>query len=157
MRRLTQRTLLAGGVFLAIAYSLSSPAVAGRELVQFPEKFEQGVHYATVRRGNIIEELYTSRAAINAAKKGQALPRGTVITLVDIRGGKVFRYVVMEKRPGWGAKYPPAKRNGEWEYQAFNADRSVNTNEDVGRCFACHRGQEENDFVFTLDRMKSSN
>jgi hypothetical protein len=28
--------------------------------------------------------------------------------------GEISRYVVMEKRTGWGAEYPPEKRNGEW-------------------------------------------
>jgi hypothetical protein len=77
--------------------------------------------------------------------------------MVDYRDGKLFRYVVMEKRTGWGAGYPPEKRNGEWEFQAFNADRTVNRSEDLGRCFACHRSKESQDFVFTYDRMKSAN
>jgi hypothetical protein len=79
-----------------------------------------------------------------------------VITLVDYRDGKLFRYVVMEKRTGWGADCPPEKRNGEWEFQAFNADRSVNRNENLDRCFACHKSQQRQDFVFTSDRMKSA-
>ena len=32
---------------------------------------------------------------------------------------------------GWGAEYPPEKRNGEWEFQAFNPDRSVNCEENL--------------------------
>ena len=113
-------------------------------------------HYATVKRGNITEELFTSRAAVEAAKSDQPLPGGTVITLLDYRDGQLFRYVVMEKRAGWGADYPPEKRTGEWEFQAFNADKSVNRSENLDRCFACHKGQEKQDFVFTLDRMKSA-
>jgi len=62
----------------------------------------------------------------------------------------------MEKRAGWGAGYPPDKRNGDWEFQAFNADKSVNHNENLDRCFACHKSQERQDFVFTLDRMKGA-
>jgi hypothetical protein len=111
------------------------------------------VHYATVKRGNITEELFTSRTAIDAVKKGQPIPSGTVITMEDYRDGKLFRYIVMEKRTGWGAEYPPDKRNGEWEFQAFNDDKSVNHSENLDRCFACHKGQG---FVFTLDRMKSA-
>jgi len=155
MKPTTKRIALAGFV-LALAGSFVPQAMAGRELVRFPEKFEEGVHYATVERGSTREELYTSRAVIEAAKKGQALPSGTVITLVDFRDGKLFRYVVMEKRAGWGTEYPPAKRNGEWEFQTFNADRSVNVNDDVSRCFSCHRAQEKSDFVFTLDHMRSA-
>lgn len=72
------------------------------------------------------------------------------------RDGKVFRYVVMEKRTGWGAEYAPEKRNDEWEYPAFNADRSVNHHENLDRCFSCHKSQAQQDFVWTLDRMKSA-
>jgi hypothetical protein len=92
-------------------------AKAGRELVEFPENFAESVHYGTIYRGDIKQELYASRAAIDAAKRGEPLPSGTVITLVDSRAGTLFRYVVMEKRAGWGAEYPPELRNGEWEFR----------------------------------------
>jgi hypothetical protein len=131
-------------------------AQAGGELVVFPASYKEGVHYARVKRGNITEKLFTSRAAIDAVKQGQPLPSGTVITMEDYRDGKLFRYVVMEKRTGWGADYPPEKRNGEWEFQAFNADKSVNGSENLDRCFACHKGQAKQDFVFTVDPMKST-
>ena len=32
----------------------------------------------------------------------------------------------MEKRTGWGTEYADDIRNGEWEYQAFKADKTVN-------------------------------
>lgn len=124
--------------------------------VGFPDNYADGVLYAVVPRGNIKQEIYTSRQAIDAAKRGDPLPSGTVITLVDSRDGKLFRYVVMEKRTGWGAAHPPEKRNGDWEYQAFNADKSVNHNENLDRCFSCHKSQAQQDFVWTLDRMKTA-
>jgi hypothetical protein len=39
--------------------------------------------YGGSKRGNITEELYTSRAAIEAVMRGKQLPRGTVITMED--------------------------------------------------------------------------
>lgn len=141
---------------LSMGLSMIGPTWAGRDLVRFPEKFADGVHYATVNRGNIREEIYAGRAAIDAAKAGKPLPSGTVITLVDYRGGQLFRYVVMEKGTGWGAEYPSARRNGEWEYQAFNADKTVNLADDVSRCFACHQSEAAQDYVFTLERMKAA-
>lgn len=156
MKTMSMRALPAALV-LVVAAVMAWQAKAGRELVTFPENFAAGVHYATVPRGDIRQELYTSRAAIDAVKNGQPIPSGTAITLVDYRDGKLFRYVVMEKRTGWGADYPPEMRNGEWEFQAFNADMSVNQNENVGRCFSCHKSRERQDFVFTLDRMRSVN
>jgi hypothetical protein len=145
------------GILTTVLAVATGQAYAGGDQVKFPESYANGVHYATVNRGNILEELFTSREAINAVKNGQAIPSGTVIILVDYRDGKLFRYVVMEKRTGWGADYPPEKRNGEWEYQAFNADKSVNVNETLDRCFSCHKSQAANDFVFTLNQMKSAN
>lgn len=145
-----------GALVFAVTAILGAQVRADGDLVKFPEHFAEGVRYATVERGNIKEELFTSRAAIEAVKSGQPLPSGTVVTLVDYRDGKLFRYVVMEKRRGWGADYPPDKRNGEWEFQAFNADRSVNHKENLDRCFSCHKGQAQQDFVFTRDRMKNA-
>jgi hypothetical protein len=145
--------------FIAFALSLiailSESAIAGGELVKFPENFVNGVLYTTIYRGNIKEDIYTSRAAVDAVKSGKPIPGGTVITLVDYRDGKLFRYVVMEKRTGWGAEYSSDIRNGEWEYQAFNDDKSVNGSENLIRCFSCHKSEEHNDFVFTLDDMKN--
>lgn len=141
---------------LAMPAAFASKAMAGSDLVVFPENYAEGVLYATVQRGNLKEEIFTSRAAIDAVKNGRPIPSGTVITLVDYRDGKLFRYVVMEKRTGWGADYAPEKRNGEWEFQAFNADKSVNRNENLDRCFSCHKPNERQDFVFTFDRMKSA-
>lgn len=141
---------------LAFALAFDWRALASSELVQFPEGYKQGVHYATVKRGNITEELFTSRDAIEAAKAGRPLPSGTVIMMEDYRNGELYRYVVMEKRTGWGADYSPEKRNGEWEFQSFAPDRTVNRSESLDRCFACHKGQASQDFVFTLPRMKSA-
>jgi Cytochrome P460 len=146
--------------FVVIAVSAISAiamrAFASGDLVKFPGNFESGVRYTTVERGNIKEDIFTSRAAIEAAKRGEPLPSGTVITLVDYRDGKLFRYAVMEKRNGWGVQYPESKRNGEWEYQAFNATKTVNRSENLDRCFSCHKSQTAQDFVFTLGQMKDA-
>lgn len=144
------------GLALVVAATVASQARAADDVVQFPKEFEAGVHYGTVNRGGIREELYTSRAAIEAAKKGESFPDGTVITLVDYRDGKLFRYVVMEKRKGSAAGFPADLRNGDWRFQEFNPERIVNRNEDGTRCMRCHKGQESRDFVFTTDQMRRS-
>lgn len=148
------------------AAPLHGETAENKEVVKFPENFAQGVLYATVKRGDIVEEIFTSRTTIDAVKRGQPMPTGTVITLVeyaankDARGsvskGELRRYVVMEKRTGWGSQYSPDKRTGEWEFQAFKADKSVNLNENLDRCFSCHKPRETQDFVFTFDQMQSA-
>lgn len=157
MRNTTFIPGLAALFFLALHPLVSVSAWAGGELVIFPEGHAEGVLYTTVYRGNIKEDIYASRDAIEAVKNGQPIPSGTVITLVDYRDGELHRYVVMEKRSGWGTKYATDFRNGEWEYQAFNADTSVNEQENLIRCFRCHKSEAHKDFVFTLDAMKNAN
>lgn len=130
-------------------------ADGGGSPVQFPPAESRPVHYATVERGGIREELYTSQAAIQAAKAGQPLPAGTVIFMEDFRDGKLFRYIVMEKRKELVGTVAPAARAGDWAFQSFGPGQQINRSEDVRRCMACHQPQARNDFVFTYDRMKA--
>jgi 4-oxalocrotonate tautomerase family enzyme len=120
---------LGAALAIAVVGGVAWQAQAGRELVKFPENYASGVHYDTVNRGNIREEIFATRPAIEAVKNGRPIPSGSVITMEDYRDGKLFRYIVMEKRTGWGAEYPENLRNGEWEYQSFNPDRTVNEGE----------------------------
>jgi hypothetical protein len=62
----------------------------------------------------------------------------------------------MEKRAGWGAEYPDNVRNGEWEYQVFKADKSVNTAANLRACFNCHKPLDKQDYVYLYDKMKTA-
>lgn len=128
---------------------------SNRELVEFPENYDKGVNYTTVNRGNVREELYTSREAIEAVQNGQSIPDGTIITLEIYRDEDLDEIFVMEKRAGWADGNPSEMRNGDWLYQEFNGDKSVDYKEEIGRCFTCHANQERDDFVNTMDEMKS--
>jgi hypothetical protein len=122
-----------------------------------------------------VREYYvTPAAAVDAARKGQSLPSGTVITVVqyntqlDAQGNPVTDangrfiktdirgYTAMEKRTGWGTEYGPEIRNGEWEYQAFKADKSVNDKAKLANCFTCHKPLDKKDFVFSFEAMKNA-
>jgi Cytochrome P460 len=155
---------------------LAGQVRAGGDKVAFPADFAKGVLYTTLDRADIKQyrELFVSpAAAVEAAKKGEPLPDGTVLTLVQYRAvlgsdgnptkdasgrfqkGEIAGYAVMEKRAGWGAEYPPEIRNGEWEYQSFTPARAVNDKANLTTCFQCHKplpsGQ---DFVFSYDKLK---
>lgn len=160
----------------AATLTVASSVRAGGDKVAFPENYAQGVLYATIDRpdNKQYRELYTSRAAIDAAKNGQPLPSGTVLTLVqyaaklDAQGNpekdangrfiktNVVGYTVMEKRTGWGAEYPETQRNGEWEYQAFRADKTPNAQANLTACFNCHKPLDKQDFVHTYERLKAA-
>ncbi|MCC6192727.1 MAG: cytochrome P460 family protein [Anaerolineales bacterium] len=155
MAPLIQRLL---GWAAALAAGTAAVMVWANEVsspVQFPEDYKQGVHYATVERGNVREEIYTSREAIEAARNNQPLPEGTVILMEDYRDGKLLRYIAMEKTAGYGGTQPADLRTGDWAFQSFGPDRRIDRRENLARCMACHQPQAKNDFVFTYGRMQT--
>ena len=148
---------------------------AGGDKIVFPAEYAKGVVYMTLDRpeNKQVREYFTSQEAVDAGKKGAPLPNGTVITVVqyaaqlDAQGnptkdangrftkaGNILGYTVMEKRTGWGAEYPETKRNGDWEYQAFRADKTPNPNANLDACFNCHKPQAANDYVYSYDKLK---
>jgi Cytochrome P460 len=161
-----------------IAVSMLAAQVrAGGDKVAFPENHAGGTLYTTVDRpdNKQYRELFVSPpAALEAAKKGEPLPSGTVLTLVqyaaklDPQGApekdangrfiktNIVAYTVMEKRTGWGSEYPDNVRNGEWEYQAFKADKTPNTGANLTACFNCHKPLDKQDFVFSYDKLKAA-
>src|ERR1044071_8688664 len=174
---MTLRTSIAAATAcaaLATAFAAVS-ARAGGDLIKFPENYASGLLYTTVDRpdNKQYRELYVSpRSAIDAAKKGEPLPSGTVLTLVqykaklDAQGNPekdangrfiktdLLAYTVMEKRKGWGAEYDEKIRNGEWEYQAFTAAKQPNPNAKLTACFECHKPLPgASDYLFTYGKM----
>ena len=161
----------------AAVVALAMQAYAGGDKIAFPEDYAKGVLYTTVDRpdNKQYRELYGPAAALDAAKKGEPLPSGTVLTLVqyaaklDAQGnpekdanGRLIKtdnsvgYTVMEKRAGWGAEYPDNVRNGEWEYRAFKADGTPNTAANLTACFNCHKPLDKQDFVFSYDKLQAA-
>lgn len=172
---MTIRSTITIAVAMA-ALVAAGPARAGGDKVAFPENHEAGVLFSTLDRADRKQflEFYTSAAALDAAKKGEPLPSGTVITMrqyaakLDAQGnpekdtngrfikGDLIGYAVMEKRTGWGSEYPDDVRNGEWEYQVFKPDKSVNSAANLGTCFNCHKPLEKQDYVYLYDKMKAA-
>jgi hypothetical protein len=165
----------AAAIALAAGLLAKAEVWAGADQVAFPENWAKGVVYMQIDRPNNkqLTEYYVSQDAIEAAKKGMPLPSGTVIAAVAfaarldgdgnpvkdasgkfVKTGDPLGYRVMEKRTGWGADYPADKRNGEWEYRVFRADKNPNPQADLDGCFGCHKPQDKLDFVFTYDKLK---
>jgi plastocyanin len=114
---------------------------------------------------------------VEAVRKGQPIPSGAVLTLVqwsvqqDEKGNPltgpdgrfikkdILAHTVMEKRTGWGADYPADwPRNGEWEYAVFTADGSpsIKGNANNKACFTCHLPHAKQDFVISLAKLNDT-
>lgn len=147
--------LALGALALLAAALRSGTAGAEANRVTFPSNLDKLVHYTTVKRGNVTEHLLTSQEAIDAIKLGKAMPSGTHVVLVDYRDSKVFRYFVMEKRDGWGADFDAARRTGDWQFQAFKPDKTLNLSENSARCQSCHQGREDKQHLFTFNDLQA--
>ncbi|HEU5178849.1 MAG TPA: cytochrome P460 family protein [Burkholderiales bacterium] len=158
---------------------VSTAAFAGPEKIKFPSDYLKGVLYQTLDRpdNKQYRELYAPAAAIEAVRKGQPIPHGTVLTLVqwsvqqDANGNPIkdsngrfikkdiLAHTVMEKQKGWGADYPSDwPRNGEWEYAVFTADGQPNpkANANNKACFTCHLPHAQQDFVISLAKLNNT-
>ena len=117
--------------------------------MSFPDGYENGVMYEQVKRGNVIEDIYTTQAAIDAVKQGGKLPNGTIIVMEEYANkngekGNINRIIVMEKS------------GRDWQFDSFDASHQLNRSENPDRCHSCHKGSiSGEDIVFTLDKMKA--
>lgn len=172
----SRRSNVAGLVAMAFGIALAMPAWAGADNVVFPEDFARGVKWLTVNRAKTreVHEHFTTAAAIEAARKDQPMPNGTIFALARyaaqldaqdnpikgtdglFRKGKLLGYGVMEKRAGWGRDYPEALRNGEWEYRVFTANRNPDTTKNLADCFECHKPQASRDYIHAYDKLKQA-
>jgi hypothetical protein len=147
---------------------------AGGDKVRVPEGFDKGVLYTTVDRADNKQyrEIYTSQAAVDAAKKGEPMPDGTVVTLVQYRAklgadgnpekdangrfikGDLVAYTVMEKRKGWGGRVPgeyPQRRvgiSGLHDREAAEPERQAHRLLRVPQAAA-----QASDFLFSYGKM----
>ena len=156
--------------------ALACSAFAGPENIKFPNDYLKGVLYQTLDRPDSKQyrELYTQAEVIDAVRKGKPIPSGAVIMLVQwsveqdangvpLKGADgrfikkdILAHTVMEKRSGWGADYPADMRNGEWEYQAFNAQGQPNPKANIKACFQCHLPHAKQDFVISLAKLNNT-
>lgn len=148
------RSLGTLAVLAACAVGLFSPAaMAQTNRATFPTDFDQMVMYGDYRRGLGGELAYAMPETIEIAKSGQTLPPGTVLVLEIYNDDALTSYFVMEKGEGWGLDFAEEDRAGDWHFQQFGTDRTVQREAIAERCVSCHQGAAENDFMFTWGRM----
>ncbi len=143
----------------AAAFVTSAVFLVGMQVRAEPTRatmpdIDKLIHYTTVERGEVTEHIMTTREAIEAVKRGDPIPNGTHVALVDYRGGKVFRYFIMEKGEGWGQDYDENRRTADWQFQWFKPDGTINMEENTARCQRCHTSRSDRDFLYTFNDMR---
>ncbi len=110
--------------------------------------------YGDYRRGSGGELAYALKETIDIAKAGQPLPPGTRLVLEIYDDGALTSYFVMEKGVDWGLEVDEEKRTGDWHFQQFDINGEVNRAAIADRCESCHQSAANNDFMFTVNRMR---
>lgn len=147
-------SLIRAALTLCILNLFSAPAMAQENRATFPADFDQMVMYGDYRRGSGGELAYALPETIAIAQSGQTLPPGTHLVLEIYNDDALVSYFVMEKGDGWGLDFAEEDRTGDWHFQQFGTDRTVQREAIADRCVSCHQGAAENDFMFTWGRMQ---
>jgi len=168
--------LLAGGIGACAVAALAvaqSSVPSGPNKLAFPADWDKGVMYATVDRPDTKQyrEFYGPAAAVQAARAGQPIPDGTVLTLAayaakldaagvpvkDANGRFVKDKLVainsMQKGRGLADDIPAEIRNGDWIYQSFTPDGQVNAKANLGACYQCHLPFAKDDYLTNMAKL----
>jgi Cytochrome P460 len=154
---------------------ISSAAVAGPELIDFPEGYKDSfTPYATVNRADErkqVVKIFANDVALASAEDGAPLDSGSVLVMEIYKAkldadqnpvagsdgffepGDMAGIAVMESRAGWGEEYPEEIRNRTWEYALFDAKAHTLVERDYQPCFECHKPLQQSDFVFSFDAL----
>src|SRR5436309_9875865 len=83
--RISSKATIAAVTALVAAGSAVNLVRAGGDKVAFPADYVKGVVYMTLDRAENkqVREYVTSQAAVDAAKRGEPLPQGTVVTVAQ--------------------------------------------------------------------------
>ena len=108
---------------------------------------------------------------MKAAREGQPVPYGTVLTLAayaakldaagvpikDANGrfvkDKLLAVNSMMKGQGFGADIPAEVRNGDWIYQSFSPEGKVNDKANLTSCFQCHLPFAKDDYLTNMAKL----
>jgi hypothetical protein len=171
-RRPTARSLwrlfvLVMTVTTAASSSSPPPALADDPGVAYPEGYRHWLHLKSMVIHDRVHPLFEAFGGIHhvyvnpkgaeAARRGGPYPDGTVLVFdlleakseggAMLEGARKLIGVMVKNRERYAA-------TGGWGFQAFKGDsRDERLVRDAsGQCFACHRAQQREDYVFSAYR-----
>ena len=154
----------------------AATAAIQRSHMAFPRNFPDGfVLYLTTNDAEraTFKKIYINAIGFEAARRGNPLPDGTIIMVVNHaarlgtdgrpvveNGGwvadRVLAYAGRESRAGWGGDIPEWLRNTSWNYGAFTPDRAAKADANQAVCLACHKPQALVSYLFTFSELSDA-
>ena len=152
----------------------SSTVTGGDKKISFPENYrETFTNYLSIDRvqhPDQVMRLFANDIAMQGPGDDGKLPFGSILVaeiykakldsdnevITSSLGRRIRDQLalvgVMQREEGWGAQYPQAIRNGNWEYAAYNSDGST-SNTNLNACLACHAPLRKTNFLFSYDHL----
>ncbi|MCB1520060.1 MAG: cytochrome P460 family protein [Hyphomicrobiaceae bacterium] len=165
---------MARSIVAALASLAGAAAVAEEARITFPQnyatEFKNYLSLDRVQNADQIIRLFANSAASEAGAAGKELPDGSVLVgevyaaqkdgdgkvIVSDLGrrvrSKLVAIAVMEKRQGWGEKYPTQLRNGDWDFAIFSP-AGKRLDKDLDACRSCHAPLATRQHVFSLEHI----
>lgn len=164
-------------VGLALGMLASATLAADERRISFPANYKTDFHnYLSldrVQNDDQIIRLFANDAAIEAARKGEDLPYGSVLVgevykakkdedgnVIESSLGRRIRgefaaVAVMEKGKGWGEKFPETLRNGDWDFAIFSP-QGKRLDKDLNACRSCHAPLKNSQHLFSLEHLANA-
>lgn len=142
----------------------------------FPENYQKTYKkYLTLNfpATKQVRYYFANPATINAIKANQSIGSGAVL-FVEVFSAKLdanqnpivgpdgfyepnqlLFYTSMENGSGWGKTIPEILRNGDWNYAVFTTDKKLRPTANQAECFACHKPQENTNYLFTTKSLSA--
>ncbi len=136
----------------------------------FPENYQQTYKkYLTLNfpATKQVRYYYANPEVINSVKSNKPIGNGSVL-FVEVYSAKLdtnqnpitgtdgfyepnqlLFYTSMEMGAGWGKSVPAILRNADWNYAVFTTDKKLRPTANQAECFACHKPQENTNYLFT--------
>ena len=163
-------------IVIAMTTAMAAPVAQEEEArIAFPAGYEKTfVNYLNLDRTqnhDQIIHLFANDVAAQGMRTTGTFPEGSILigevyrakkdaegnVIESLLGQRIHDglalIAVMEKRKGWGDKYPPELNNGDWDMAAFKPDGS-RADKDLNACRACHAPLAESDHVFSYEHVQ---
>lgn len=160
----------------AVGLVIAGTSIAGDEpRIAFPAdyatKFKNYVSLDRTQNDDQTIRLFGNDKALEAARAGKELPDGSVLVAEiykakkDAKGeviesslgrrirDKFAAIAVMEKRKGWGDKFPAEFKNGDWDFAIFSPKGERLVDKDLNSCRGCHAPLTDTQHLFSLEHM----
>ncbi|MGI9525047.1 MAG: cytochrome P460 family protein [Hyphomicrobiaceae bacterium] len=160
---------------IAATLVLTGSAKGEGDRIAFPKDYrDKLVNYLSLDRtqnDDQVIRLFAPKSALEAANSGTEIPYGTVIVAEIYKAkksenGKVLEsslgrrirdkfaaVAIMEKRKGWGEKFPEELRNGDWDFAIFKPTGERLAGKNLNACRSCHAPLTQTQHLFSLQHL----